>query len=64
MIDFDDLSKGVHEICIPYPKDGNKLGGGYSCLSFKNNHLGIVYEANGNIEYQDLTPYYSLINKQ
>ena len=62
MIDFDDLSKGVQEICIPYPKDGNKLGGGYSCLSFKNGHLGIVYEANGNIEYQDLTPYYLLIN--
>ena len=64
MIDFDDLSKGVQEICIPYPEDGNKLGGGYSCLSFKNGHLSIVYEANGNIEYQDLTPYYSLINKQ
>ncbi len=64
MIDFDDLSKGVQEVCIPYPEEGNKLGGGYSCLSFKNEHLGIVYESDGNIEYKDLTPYYILINKQ
>lgn len=64
MIDFDDLSKGVQEVCIPYPEEGNKLGGGYSCLSFKNEHLGIVYESDGNIEYKDLTPYYLLINKQ
>lgn len=64
MINFDDLSKGVQEVCIPYPEEGNNLGGGYSCLSFKNEHLGIVYESDGNIEYKDLTPYYILINKQ
>ncbi|WP_300258025.1 sialidase family protein [Clostridium sp.] len=62
MIDFDDLSKGIKEVGIPYPKDGNKLGGGYSCLSFKNGHLGIVYEADGSIEYKDITSYYSSIN--
>lgn len=62
MIDFDDLSKGIKELGIPYPKDGNKLGGGYSCLSFKNGHLGIVYEADGSIEYKDITSYYLSIS--
>ena len=63
MIDFDDLSRGITELCVPYPKDGNKAGGGYSCLSFKNENLGILYEADGNIEYKDLTSYYLSINK-
>ena len=62
MIDFDDLSKGIKELGIPYPKDGNNLGGGYSCLSFKNGHLGIAYEADGSIEYKDITSYYLSIN--
>ena len=58
MIDFDDLSKGIRELCIPYPEDGNSSGGGYSCLSFNDEKLSILYEANGNIEYKDLTYYY------
>lgn len=61
MIDFDDLSKGIKELCVPYPKDGNKAGGGYSCLSFNNEKLSILYEADGNIEYKDLTSYYKSI---
>ncbi|MGG7078549.1 sialidase family protein [Clostridium sardiniense] len=61
MIDFDDLSKGIKELCVPYPKDGNKSGGGYSCLSFNNEKLSILYEADGNIEYKDLTSYYKSI---
>lgn len=63
MIDFDDLSKGVKELCVPYPNDGNKSGGGYSCLTFENEKLSILYEADGSIEYKDLTSYYELINK-
>ncbi|MBS6544962.1 MAG: hypothetical protein KH323_05530, partial [Veillonella sp.] len=63
MIDFDNLSRGITELCVPYPKDGNKVGEGYSCLSFKNENLGILYEADGNIEYKDLTSYYLSLNK-
>ncbi|MBQ6820401.1 MAG: exo-alpha-sialidase, partial [Clostridium sp.] len=33
MIDFDDLSKGIMEVTVPYPKAGNKDGAGYSSLS-------------------------------
>ncbi|MBY0754141.1 glycoside hydrolase [Clostridium sardiniense] len=61
MIDFDDVSKGIKELCVPYPKDGNKAGGGYSCLAFNNDKLSILYEADGNIEYKDLTSYYKSI---
>ncbi|WP_081712170.1 sialidase family protein [[Clostridium] dakarense] len=63
MIDFDDLSKGVKELCVPYPENGNPSGGGYSCLSFNNDKLSILYEADGNIVYKDLTDYYLSINK-
>ena len=58
MINFDDLSKGIKEICVPYPQSGNRDGGGYSSLVFNNETLGIFYEADGNIEYKDLTNYY------
>lgn len=58
MINFDDLSKGITELCVPYPNDGNKAGGGYSSLAFENESLGILYEADGSIAYQDLTKYY------
>ena len=64
MINFDDLSKGIQQVCIPYFNNGC----GYSCLSFNNNTLGILYETNGNIEYQDLTLYYhdilNVLNKK
>lgn len=60
-IDFDSKEKEVLELCIPYPYDGNSQGGGYSCLSFKDGNLSILYEANGNIEYKDLSNYFSLI---
>ncbi len=62
MIDFDDLSKGVRELCVPYPENGNASGGGYSCLSFNDGKLSILYEADGNIVYKDLTDYYLSIN--
>ncbi|WP_291631065.1 NPCBM/NEW2 domain-containing protein [Clostridium sp.] len=58
MINFDDLSKGITELTVPYPQNGNSAGGGYSSLYFNNGTLGILYEADGNIEYKDLTPYY------
>lgn len=58
MIDFDDLSKGVQELGVPYPERGNPAGGGYSSLAFNNDTLGILYEADGNIAYKDITPYY------
>ncbi len=61
MINFDDLSKGICKLCVPYPYKGNSAGGGYSCLSFNKNTLCILYEANGSIEFQDLTSYYSNI---
>lgn len=63
MIDFDDLSKGVKELCVPYPEKGNPSGGGYSSLSFNNDKLSILYEADGNIVHKDLTDYYLSINK-
>ncbi|RDY27001.1 exo-alpha-sialidase [Romboutsia weinsteinii] len=62
MIDFDDLSKGVKELCVPYPENGNASGGGYSSLSFNDGKLSILYEADGNIVYKDLTDYYLAIN--
>lgn len=55
MIDFDDLSKGIKEVCVPYPENGNPSGGGYSCLSFNDDKLNILYEADGNIVYKDLS---------
>lgn len=55
MIDFDDLSKGVKEVCVPYPENGNASGGGYSSLSSNDDKLNILYEADGNIVYKDLT---------
>lgn len=61
MINFDDLSKGIKEVCVPYPESGNKDGGGYSCLAFNNGKLGIVYEADGNVKYKDITKYYQEI---
>lgn len=60
MIDLTNPSKGIRELLIPYPYDGNSNGGGYSSLSFGKTTEGkrvleIVYEADGSIEYQDIS---------
>lgn len=62
MIDFDDLSRGIKELGVPYPYAGNKIEGGYSSLSFNNNTLGILHEADGDIWYQNITDYLDLVN--
>lgn len=50
-----------------YPKVGNALGAGYSCLSYskfeKSEKLYVVYEANGSIEFQDLSDNLSELKK-
>ena len=60
MIDFDDTSKGIIELFVPYPFDGNTEGAGYSSLAYGKSKdgrtkLDIVYEDNGNISYKDIT---------
>ncbi|EDV0071424.1 sialidase [Salmonella enterica subsp. enterica] len=53
----------VKEVVVLYPEVGNPLGAGYSCLSYHRDgnteHLYALYEANGSIEFQDITPYLS-----
>ncbi len=51
----------VQEFKILYPKDGNASGGGYSCLAYtdfdKEPKLYFLYEADGNIEFMEITKY-------
>ncbi|ENA8620722.1 exo-alpha-sialidase [Salmonella enterica] len=48
-----------------YPRVGNASGAGYSCLSYRKNTdketLYVVYEANGSIEFQDLSRHLPVI---
>ncbi|WP_412059019.1 sialidase family protein [Bartonella sp. DGB2] len=51
----------VKQIADLYPKAGNPLGAGYSCLSYRKiegkEHLYAVYETDGSITFEDVTRY-------
>lgn len=54
---------GVQDFKVLYPKDGNPSGAGYSCLAYtdfnKEPKLYFLYEADGNIEFMEITKYLS-----